>query len=51
MGSADTDIAVAASVEVPASIEGKSPKQLAWMRFRRDRFAMVAAGIIVFYIF
>ncbi len=37
-------------VSVAASIEGKSPRQLAWMRFRRDRFAMVAAGVVLFYV-
>ena len=37
-------------VSVAASIEGKSPRQLAWMRFRRDRFAMVAFGVVVFYV-
>jgi peptide/nickel transport system permease protein len=37
-------------VSVAAAIEGKSPRQLAWMRFRRDRFAMVAVGVVVFYV-
>ena len=32
-------------------VEGKSPRQLAWMRFRRDRFALFAAGVIGFYAF
>ncbi len=32
------------------SFEGKSPRQLAWMRFRKDRFAFVAAGVILFYV-
>ena len=32
-------------------VEGKSPRQLAWMRFRRDRFAMFAVGVIGFYAF
>ena len=41
----------ASDVNVAVAIEGKSPKQLAWMRFRRDKFAMVAAGVILFYIF
>jgi peptide/nickel transport system permease protein len=35
---------------VTESFEGKSPKQLAWMRFRKDRFAIFAAGVILFYI-
>ena len=38
------------STESSASfIEGKSPRQLAWARFRSDRFAMFAVGIIVLY--
>ncbi len=40
-----------ADVNVAVAIEGKSPKQLAWMRFRRDKFAMAAASVILFYIF
>ena len=32
------------------SIEGKSPRQLAWLRFRKDRFALIAACVISFYI-
>jgi peptide/nickel transport system permease protein len=35
---------------VAESFEGKSPKQLAWMRFRKDRFAIFAACVILFYI-
>lgn len=27
-------------------VEGKSPRQLAWIRFRRDRFALFATGVI-----
>jgi len=46
----DTSTSVA-DVNVDVAIEGKSPKQLAWMRFRRDKFAMAAAGVILFYIF
>lgn len=42
--------AAVSDIAVTASIEGKSPKQLAWMRFRRDKFAMVAASVILFYI-
>lgn len=32
-----------------SSIEGKSPRQLAWARFRSDRFALFAVSIIVMY--
>ncbi|MFM8483184.1 MAG: ABC transporter permease, partial [Actinomycetota bacterium] len=31
-------------------IEGKSPRQLAWMRFRRDKVAMGAAIVVLFYV-
>lgn len=34
-----------------AVVEGKSPRQLAWMRFSKDKFAIFAAGVILFYIF
>jgi len=33
------------------SIEGKSPRQLAWQRFRGDRLAIFAAGVIAAYVF
>lgn len=33
------------------SIEGKSPKQLAWQRFRGDRLALFAIGVIAAYVF
>ena len=33
-----------------SSIEGKSPRQLSWLRFRKDRFAIFAAGVILFYV-
>lgn len=33
-----------------SSIEGKSPRQLAWLRFRKDKLAFVAAGVIAFYV-
>lgn len=46
-----TDALSAEEVTVAASVFGKSPKQLAWERFRKDRFALVAAGVIGFYIF
>lgn len=46
-----TDALSTEEVTVAASVVGKSPKQLAWERFRKDRFALVAAGVIGFYIF
>lgn len=38
-------------VSVAAGIEGKSPKQLAWMRFRQDRWAIAALWVVGFYVF
>lgn len=37
------------NVDVAPVIEGKSPKQLAWMRFRRDKLAIFAAFVILTY--
>ncbi len=34
-----------------AFIEGRSPRQLAWARFRSDRFALFATGVICVYVF
>lgn len=31
-------------------IEGKSPRQLAWIRFRRDKVAVIAGFVVLFYI-
>ena len=45
----DTDLDIVTDVE-KESIEGKSPRQLAWLRFRKDKFAIFAAGVIMFYI-
>ena len=33
------------------SIIGKSPRELAWARLSRDKFARVALGVIIFYLF
>lgn len=41
---------VESEVATTTSIEGKSPRQLAWLRFRKDRLAFVAAGVIAFYV-
>lgn len=32
------------------SIVGKSPRELAWARLSRDKFARVALGVIIFYL-
>lgn len=36
---------------VATSIEGRSPRRLAWDRFNRDRLAKVGLGIVAFYVF
>ncbi len=36
--------------ELAASDLGRSPRQIAWRRFRRDRVGMVALGVVVFFI-
>ena len=33
-----------------AAIEGKSPRQLAWMRFKRDKVAVTAGVVVVLYL-
>ena len=38
------------SPSVPATVEGRSPRQLAWMRFRRDKVAMVAGVVVLLYL-
>ena len=41
------------TIEVPtaaAAIEGKSPRQLAWMRFKRDKVAVTAGVVVVLYL-
>lgn len=35
---------------VNTTIEGKSPRELAWARFRRDKPAMVGLGIVAFFV-
>ncbi len=37
----------ATATEAPARIEGRTPMQLAWARFRQDRVAMAAGVVIV----
>lgn len=39
-----------ADSSVAATIEGKSPRQLAWARFRRDKPAMVGLGVVLFFV-
>ena len=35
-------------VDIPAEIIGRSPGQIFWRRFRKDRFAFVGIIIIIF---
>lgn len=46
----DSTLSVEMQENGTTSIEGKSPRQLAWLRFRKDRLAFVAAGVIAFYV-
>lgn len=39
-----------ADSSVATTIEGKSPRQLAWARFRRDKPAMVGLGVVLFFV-
>lgn len=36
--------------KAPSELVGRSPGQLAWLRFRRDRTGMLCAGVVIFYI-
>jgi peptide/nickel transport system permease protein len=38
-------------VSVAESIVSKSPRELAWARLSKDKFARVALGVIIFYLF
>ncbi|MFD0317105.1 ABC transporter permease [Streptomyces flavalbus] len=35
--------------EGPKKLEGRSPGQLMWQRFKRDRTGMICAGVVIFY--
>jgi len=35
---------------VPATVAGRTPRQLAWARFRRDRIAVASMWVVVFFI-
>lgn len=39
-----------ADSSVATTIEGKSPRQLAWARFRRDKPAMVGLAVVLFFV-
>jgi peptide/nickel transport system permease protein len=44
-----SDVAVVSS-DSSLAIEGKSPKELAWARLSRDKFALVALAVIIVYL-
>ena len=44
-----SDVAVVSN-DSPLAIEGKAPRELAWARLSRDKFALVAIGVIVTYL-
>ncbi|GAA2649935.1 ABC transporter permease [Streptomyces vastus] len=45
----DPELAATTEVVVPKKLEGRSPGQLMWQRFKRDRTGMVTAGVVIFY--
>jgi peptide/nickel transport system permease protein len=47
----DSDREDGTVVSAAESIVSKSPRELAWARLSRDKFARVALGVIIFYLF
>ena len=45
----DPELAATSEVAVPKKLEGRSPGQLMWQRFKRDRTGMVSAGVVIFF--
>ncbi len=45
-----TQSAQGGAPQVAVAIEGKSPKQLAWIRFRSDKVAIAALAVVVVYL-
>ncbi|MET9849554.1 ABC transporter permease [Streptomyces ossamyceticus] len=45
----DPELAATSEVDKPKTLEGRSPGQLMWQRFRRDRTGMICAGVVIFY--
>lgn len=43
-------LVVDAESSVPATVAGRTPRQLVWARFRRDRVAVVSMWIVVFFV-
>lgn len=42
-----TEPEVTGDLQAPAAIEGRSPWQIFWMRFRRDRLALTGLGFVI----
>ena len=45
----DPELAATSEKVEPKKLEGRSPGQLMWQRFRRDRTGMFCAGVVIFY--
>ncbi|ULR53171.1 ABC transporter permease [Streptomyces deccanensis] len=45
----DPELASTSEKVEPKKLEGRSPGQLMWQRFRRDRTGMFCAGVVIFY--
>ncbi|TQE26966.1 ABC transporter permease [Streptomyces ipomoeae] len=45
----DPELAATSEADKPKTLEGRSPGQLMWQRFRRDRTGMFCAGVVIFY--
>jgi peptide/nickel transport system permease protein len=45
----DPQLASTTEVVTPKKLEGRSPGQLMWQRFRRDRTGMISAGVVLFF--
>ncbi|MFI1730770.1 ABC transporter permease [Streptomyces acidicola] len=45
----DPELASTTEADKPKKLEGRSPGQLMWQRFRRDRTGMISAGVVIFF--
>ncbi|NGO11623.1 ABC transporter permease [Streptomyces sp. HC44] len=45
----DPELAATTDGAGPKKLEGRSPGQLMWQRFKRDRTGMVSAGVVIFF--
>lgn len=45
----DPELSATTEVAVPKKLEGRSPGQLMWQRFKRDRTGMISAGVVIFF--